>query len=155
MKRRAFISTAVGGVLGASVLGAAGTAKAAAKVARNQVYRCQVCGNITQVRHAGRPALVCCGRPMTLLVEKTKDKGREKHVPVVEKTDGGIKVKVGSVPHPMTENHYIEWIEVIADGDSCCKFLKPGQKPEAPFPLEAKEGITVREYCTIHGLWRS
>ena len=154
MKRRKFISAAVGGALAAGVLGVPGTAEAAAKVARNQVYRCSVCGNITQVRHAGRPALVCCDKPMTLLVEKTKDKGLEKHVPVVEKTDGGIKVKVGSVPHPMTENHYIEWIEVIADGDSCCKFLKPGQKPEALFTLEAKE-ITVREYCTIHGLWRS
>ena len=154
MKRRRFISAAVGGSLAAGVLGGPATAEAAAKVVRNQVYRCSVCGNITQVRHAGRPALVCCGKPMTLLVEKTKDEGLEKHVPVVETVDGGIKVKVGSVPRPMVANHYIEWIEVLVDGDSHCKFLKPGARPEAVFALDAK-GVTVREYCNLHGLWRA
>jgi len=78
--------------------------------------------------------------------------GKEKHVPVIEKIAGGIKVKVGSVPHPMEEKHYIEWIEVIADGKAYRQFLKPGEAPEAIFKIEAKT-ITAREYCNVHGLW--
>ena len=81
-----------------------------------QIYKCNVCGNIIEVLHGGIGELVCCGKPMELLDEKTADTGKEKHVPVIEKIDGGYKVKVGSVPHPMEENHYIEWIELLADG---------------------------------------
>ena len=91
---------------------------------------------------------------MELLKEKTEDVGLEKHVPVIEKTKTGIKVKVGSVPHPMEEKHYIEWIEIIADGKVYRKFLKPGDKPEAEFCIQAKE-ILASEYCNIHGLWKS
>ncbi|HEX69186.1 MAG TPA: desulfoferrodoxin, partial [Candidatus Bathyarchaeota archaeon] len=80
-----------------------------------QVYRCNICGNIVEVLHAGSGQLVCCGQPMELLTEKTEDVGKEKHVPVVEMTADGFKVKVGSIEHPMEENHYIEWIELIAD----------------------------------------
>lgn len=123
-------------------------------VAVNQVYKCNVCGNIVEVLHAGGGQLVCCGQPMELLAEKTKDEGLEKHVPVIEKTDCGVRVKIGSVPHPMEEKHYIEWIEVVADGEVLRKFLKPGQKPEAEFcTKEAK--IEAREYCNVHGLWKS
>lgn len=121
---------------------------------RMQVYRCNVCGNIVEVLHASVGELVCCGQPMELLEEKMEDVGKEKHVPVIEKTDTGIKVKIGSIPHPMEEGHYIEWIELIADGKSCIKFLKPGDKPEAEFEIKA-EKIGAREYCTIHGLWKS
>ena len=119
-----------------------------------QVYKCNICGNIVEVLHAGVGQLVCCGQPMELLVERTEDVGKEKHVPVIEKTETGIRVKVGSIPHPMEENHYIEWIEVIADGVIYRRFLKPGDKPEAEFEIVA-ENITVREYCNVHGLWKS
>ena len=119
-----------------------------------QVYKCNICGNIVEMLHAGQGELVCCGQPMELQKEKTQDEGREKHVPVIEKTESGVKVKVGSVPHPMEEKHYIEWIEVIADGKSYRKFLKPGDKPEAEFMIKA-DSIEAREYCNVHGLWKS
>ncbi|MEA3485860.1 MAG: desulfoferrodoxin [Candidatus Aerophobetes bacterium] len=118
-----------------------------------QIYKCEVCGNIVEVLHQGRGQLVCCGEPMKLMKEKTEEEGKEKHLPVVEKTDKGIKVKVGSIPHPMEESHYIEWIEVQTDGESHRKFLSPGNSPEAEFPIKA-EKINVLEYCSIHGLWK-
>jgi superoxide reductase len=123
-------------------------------IAQKQVYRCSVCGNIVEVLHVGGGQLVCCGKPMELQTEKTQDTGAEKHVPVVEKTETGVKVKVGSMAHPMEEGHYIEWIEIIADGASYRKFLKPGQVPEAEFCIKADK-IEAREYCIIHGLWKS
>jgi len=121
---------------------------------QKQVYKCNICGNIVEVLHAGDGQLVCCGQPMELLVEQTADASLEKHVPMIEKTENGIRVKVGSVPHPMEQKHYIEWIEVIADGRLYRKFLKPGDKPEAEFKIAANK-IEAREYCNIHGLWRS
>ena len=120
----------------------------------NQVYKCNVCGNIVEVLHAGGGQLVCCGQPMELLEEKKEDEGLEKHVPVIEKTGSGVKVKVGSVPHPMEDAHYIEFVEVIAGGRIYRKFLEPGDKPEAEFEINA-ENIKAREYCNVHGLWRS
>lgn len=121
---------------------------------QKQIYKCNICGNIVEVLYAGGGQLVCCGQPMELLKEKIEDVGKEKHVPVIEKTETGIIVKVGSVPHPMEEKHYIEWIEIIADGASYRKFLKPGDKPEAEFCIKV-EKIEAREYCNIHGLWKS
>ncbi|CAJ36839.1 desulfoferrodoxin [Methanocella arvoryzae] len=120
----------------------------------NQVYKCAVCGNIVEVIHAGGGALVCCGQPMVLQNENTVDASKEKHVPVIEKTAAGFKVTVGSVAHPMEEKHYIEMIEVIADGKTYKKFLKPGDKPEAEFCIPA-EKVTAREYCNLHGLWKA
>lgn len=117
-----------------------------------QIYKCEICGNIVEVLHVGGGQLVCCGQPMKLLEEKTEDVGKEKHVPVLEKVANGIKIKVGSVPHPMEEKHYIEWIEIIADNITYRKFLKPGDKPEAIFEINAKK-IEARAYCNIHGLW--
>ena len=117
-----------------------------------QVYRCNICGNIVEVLHTGIGTLVCCGQPMELLEEKKEDVGKEKHVPVVERTETGVKVKVGLIPHPMEEKHYIEWIEIIANGKVLRKFLKPGDKPEAEFEIKEKR-LVVREYCNIHGLW--
>lgn len=119
-----------------------------------QTYKCNVCGNIVEVLHVGVGQLVCCGQPMELLKEKTEDVGREKHVPVIEKVESGVKVKVGSISHPMEEKHYIEWIEVIADDRVYRKFLNPGDKPEADFKIEADK-IEAREYCSVHGLWKS
>ncbi len=121
---------------------------------RLQVYKCEACGNIVEVLHGGGGELVCCGDPMVLFVENTVDAAKEKHVPVVEKAEQGIKVKVGSVPHPMEEKHYIEWVEVIADGKVYREFLKPGDTPEALFDLR-DENVTAREYCSIHGLWKA
>ena len=120
----------------------------------NEVYKCEACGNIVAVIHAGAGELVCCGSPMKLLVENTVDAAKEKHVPVIEKIAGGVKVKVGSVAHPMEEKHYIEWIEIIADGKAYRQFLSPGQVPEATFNVEAGQ-ITAREYCNLHGLWKA
>jgi superoxide reductase len=118
-----------------------------------QVYKCEVCGNIVEVIHGGDGQLVCCDQPMKLLDAKTADQGKEKHVPVIEKVSGGVKVKVGGIPHPMEEKHYIEWIEIIADGKAYRQFLKPGQAPEAVFMVQAAS-ITARELCNIHGMWK-
>lgn len=117
-----------------------------------QVYKCNICGNIVEVLHTGVGELVCCGQPMKLMEENTVDAALEKHIPVVEKTADGVKVRIGSVAHPMEEKHYIEWIEIIADGRVCKKFLKPGDTPEVLFGGKA-EKIEAREYCSIHGLW--
>ena len=121
--------------------------------ARLQIYKCNICGNIVEVLHGGAGDLVCCGEPMELLDEKTADASTEKHVPVIEKIDGGYKVKVGSVPHPMEEKHFIEWIELLADGKAYRQFLKPGSPPEAVFEVDAGS-VSAREHCNIHGLWK-
>lgn len=121
---------------------------------QNQVYKCNVCGNIVEVLHSGAGELVCCGQPMQLLEANTVDAAQEKHVPVIEKTKKGVKVKIGSVPHPMEEKHYIEWIEIIADGQVYKKFLKPGDQPEAEFCVQTKK-IQAREHCNLHGLWQA
>lgn len=120
---------------------------------RLQVYKCEKCGNIVEVLHGGEGELVCCGEPMKLFVENTVDATKEKHVPVMEKVAEGVKVKVGSVPHPMEEKHYIEWVEMIVDGKAYREFLKPGDVPEAVFDVKA-EKVTAREYCNLHGLWK-
>lgn len=119
-----------------------------------EIYKCGVCGNIVELVHEGKGELVCCGIPMKLFVENTVDAAREKHVPVIEKTSTGVKVKVGSVAHPMVEEHYIEWIEIIADGKAYRQFLKPGDAPEATFAIQANN-IIAREYCNLHGLWKA
>jgi len=121
---------------------------------RLQVFKCDICGNIVEVLHGGKGELICCNEPMKLLVENTVDAAREKHVPVIEKLADGISVKVGSVAHPMEEKHYIEWIEVIVDGTVYRKFLSPGDTPEAFFPVKGGT-VTAREYCNLHGLWKS
>lgn len=122
----------------------------------NQIYKCNICGNIVEMVHAGAGQLVCCGQPMELIKENTVDAAVEKHVPVIEKSETGFKVSVGSVPHPMEEKHFIEWIEVIADGKTYRKFLKPGDAPEANFCIDADaKNISAREYCNLHGLWKA
>ena len=118
-----------------------------------EIYRCNICGNIVEVERVGGGELVCCGKPMELLKEKTKEEGKQKHVPVILNTKQGIKIKIGSIPHPMEQKHYIEWIEIIADGKAYRQFLKPGDKPEAEFCIKSKKMIS-REYCNVHGLWK-
>jgi superoxide reductase len=118
-----------------------------------QVYKCETCGNIVEMLHGGAGQMICCGKPMKLYQENTVDAAKEKHVPVVEKTSEGFTVKVGSVAHPMEAQHYIEWIQIIADGKTYRHFLKPGGAPEATFCIDAEQ-VTAREYCNLHGLWK-
>lgn len=122
---------------------------------REEVYKCNVCGNIVEVLHEGVGELVCCGQPMELLEPSTEDEGYEKHVPVIEETEKGSKVKVGSRPHPMEKNHYIEWIQVITDKGNHREYLDPGQKPEAEFPVKPSQIKLAREYCNVHGMWKT
>jgi len=122
--------------------------------AKLEVYKCEVCGIIVQVLHPGNGELVCCGKPMKLFRENTVDAAKEKHVPVLEKAPGGYRVRVGAAPHPMEEKHWIEWIELLADGQAYRQFLSPGQAPEAFFAIEAKK-VAAREYCNLHGLWKA
>jgi superoxide reductase len=118
-----------------------------------QVYKCERCGNIVEVLHGGVGTLVCCNEPMKLLEEQTADASTEKHVPVIEKVEGGYRVKVGSVPHPMEEEHCIEWIQLLTDGGAYRQFLKAGDEPEAMFEVTADK-VSAREFCNVHGLWK-
>lgn len=120
---------------------------------KNQIYRCNICGNITQVLHTGAGQLVCCGQNMELLEEKTTDQGQEKHVPVVTKENNLITVKVGSEEHPMTDDHFIEWIELVTPDRTYRKFLQPSDSPKAEFSALNLDDFQVRQYCNIHGLW--
>lgn len=113
------------------------------------IFKCEKCGNIVELLHVGGGQLVCCGQPMKAMTENTTDAAKEKHVPAFE----GNKVKVGSVPHPMEEVHYIEWIEVQNEKGICRKFLAPGESPEASF--DGFQYDSAREYCNKHGLWKA
>jgi len=116
---------------------------------QKQIYKCEVCGNIVEVLHAGSGTLVCCGQNMKLMQKNTVDAAVEKHIPIIEDKT----VKVGSVEHPMTEEHYIGWIEATSEtGETCKKFLKPGDKPEVGFLFPV---ASARAYCNLHGLWKS
>ena len=120
---------------------------------RDEVYQCELCGNLVSVVHGAGGSLVCCGQDMVHLKGNTTDAAVEKHVPVIEKVAEGYKVTVGSVPHPMEDKHYIEWVQLVADGEVYRQFLKPGQEPVAIFCVKA-EKVTAREYCNLHGLWK-
>ena len=127
-----------------------------------ELYRCEICGNVVEITHEGAPALVCCEQPMTKLAAKTADEGKEKHVPVVEETDTcscgsescGVRIQVGSVEHPMEEKHYIKFIEVLTADNVLRAELKPGMKPVAEFCVKKEDIIEVREFCTVHMLWK-
>jgi len=121
----------------------------------NQIYKCSVCGNMVEVIHTGVGTLVCCGQNMVLQEENTVDASKEKHVPVIEETESGVKVKIGSAPHPMEEAHCIEWIEIMFGDKVARHFLKPGDAPEAEFNIKKVDGLVAREYCNLHGLWKS
>lgn len=119
------------------------------------IYKCEICGNMVEVVHEGRGEMICCDQPMTLQEENTVDASREKHVPVIEPSAEGIMLKVGSIAHPMEEQHYIEWIEIIVGGKTCRVFLKPGDAPQSKFLLAITPGLIARAYCNIHGLWKA
>lgn len=119
------------------------------------IFKCEMCGHIVEVLHEGVGQLVCCDKPMQAIKENTVDASKEKHVPVIEKTATGVKVTIGSVPHPMEEKHYIEWIELLVNGQALRQFLKPGQPPVAVFAGVRAAAVSAREYCNIHGLWKA
>jgi superoxide reductase len=118
------------------------------------IYKCFTCGNMVELVHSGGGTLTCCNAEMVLMNENSTDAATEKHVPVIEKTPDGFKVKVGSVAHPMADDHYIEWIQIIDGQESSRVFLKPGDAPEAEFKSNAAS-IKAREYCNKHGLWKA
>lgn len=120
-----------------------------------QVYKCGVCGIVVEVLDDGAGELSCCGQSMALQEEKTEDATTEKHVPFIEKVEGGYKVRIGqNAAHPMEEKHYIQWIELLVDGKAYRQFLNPGDAPEAFFSVTGGD-VTAREYCNVHGLWKS
>jgi len=120
-----------------------------------ELYKCNICGNVVEITHEGAPSLVCCGQPMDKLEDKTQDEGKEKHVPVIEEAGGGVKVQVGSTEHPMEDKHYIKFIEVLTADKVVRAELKPGMKPAAEFNVPRSEVVEVREYCTVHDLWKA
>ncbi len=122
---------------------------------KGQIYRCNTCGNMFELVRVGGGSSSCCGNDMELLSDLPKDVGGEKHIPIIEKIDSGVKVKIGQVPHPMEETHYIAWIELINDNTTQRAFLKPGDAPEAVFKLDNTDNLMAKEYCTVHGLWKS
>ena len=119
-----------------------------------QIYKCEICGNIVEVLHEGAGELVCCNQPMKLQLENTVDASNEKHIPVIEKDEQGVIVKVGSIAHPMDEDHYIEFIEISTEKGSSKKFLNPGELAQAMFPVKTNN-VKARAYCNLHGLWKS
>ena len=121
---------------------------------RQDIYKCEACGNIVEIVNGGDGELVCCGAPMRRMAENTVDAAREKHVPVIETVDGGVRVRVGDLPHPMEEKHHIQWIEVVANGHSYRQYLIPGSMPEAFFAVYAPV-LTARAYCNLHELWKA
>jgi superoxide reductase len=121
---------------------------------RLEIYKCNACGNIVEVLTGGEGELVCCGETMILVMENTVDAALEKHVPVIEKNSDDVKVKVGDIPHPMEDNHFIEWIELIAQGQIHRQYLDPGEAPEAEFAVGGNR-LTARGYCNLHGLWKA
>lgn len=118
-----------------------------------ELYRCEVCGNVVEVVHPGMVMLVCCNKPMVKLQSKKEDTGVEKHLPVIEDMNGKIKVKIGSVEHPMEEKHYIVFVEVLTDKKVLRHEFKPKEKPEAIFDVNLSDVKEVREFCNVHMLW--
>jgi superoxide reductase len=120
----------------------------------NDIYKCNICGNIVELLHNGNGKLVCCGESMEKQIEKEEEEGTEKHIPVFEKNDKTFSILVGKEIHPMEGSHYIEWIEVFSRGKSFKKFLKPGDYPSFDFENNLGEDLIIRSYCNVHGLWK-
>ena len=118
-------------------------------------FRCRHCGNIIAYVHSSGVQVICCGEPMQELIPNTTDAAQEKHVPVVEVSGNKVTVTVGSVEHPMTPEHYIQWICLQTKEGNQRKELAPGEKPVACFALsEGDEAVAAFEYCNLHGLWK-
>lgn len=121
---------------------------------RTEVYKCELCGNMVESVHASAGQLTCCGQAMKLMTENTVDASKEKHIPLIERVPGGIKVTIGSIQHPMEEKHYIEWIELIVGDKVLRQYLKPGAPPVAVFEGVTAANVVAREFCNMHGLWK-
>ncbi len=121
-----------------------------------KIYICETCGNIAvKLTDSGVP-MVCCGKPMQLLEAGVKDAAVEKHVPAVTAEGSVIRAAVGSVAHPMTEEHHIAWVLLETENGFQVRHLKPGQAPEAAFVLaEGEKAAAVYAYCNLHGLWKT
>ena len=154
MRRRKFLAAAASVTVGTLAAGSASAAEERPAEKRSQVYKCEECGAIFEVVEAGTAPVVHCGKPMKLLTEATEGEGAVKHVPVIEKTADGYKVKVGATAHPMLANHYIAWIELTADGKIYRQFLEVGKPPEAAFQVTAQQ-VSARAYCNLHSLWKN
>lgn len=154
MKRRDFIAAAASvGAAGALLTGrSSALAEDRPKEERGQLYICEKCGTVVEIAKPGRPSLVHCGVPMVLLVPETVDEGAEKHVPVIEKTEDGYKVTVGSTAHPMTRGHYIGFIDLIIGDQVLREYLEADDKPEATFKTDATD-VKARAWCNLHGVW--
>jgi len=126
-----------------------------AKTELREIYRCDICGNVIEIVNTGSPSLVCCGKPMIKLITKSGDEGKEKHIPVIEELGDKVIVKIGSIPHPMENDHYIVFIEVMTERDIFRRELKPGDNPSAIFNIKKSEIKEVREYCNKHMLWKA
>lgn len=118
-----------------------------------ETYKCEVCGMVVEVNDGGIGTLSCCGKNMVKQEEKTAESATEKHVPIIKEGKYGVKVVVGSTEHPMTEEHYIQWIEVINGDYVNRKYLNPGDKPEAEFYVPNNGSLVIRSFCNLHGLW--
>ena len=119
-----------------------------------EVYKCEICGNIIEVIHEGGGTLVCCGQPMALQKENSVDASKEKHVPIVKQNQEGVEISIGSIPHPMTEEHNIEWVEIQTENGNSRKYLTLEQEPKVFFPVK-NNVLCVRIYCNLHGLWKN
>ncbi len=121
----------------------------------NGIYTCQICGNMVEVVLEGKGELVCCGQPMELLEENKIDASLEKHIPISHTVGDIVMVQVGSTAHPMQEEHYIEWIEIMVGGKIYRRSLKPGMEPQTEFCIpNPGQKVVLRAYCNLHGLWR-
>jgi superoxide reductase len=123
-------------------------------IEKKAIYKCSLCGNLVESLWDGEPDIVCCGQPMDKLTANTVDASKEKHVPVIERNGNKVKVKIGSVPHPMEDKHYILFVEVLAGDKTYRQDFKPGDTvAEAEFDIDAAVPVKAREFCNLHGLW--
>jgi len=124
-----------------------------------EIYKCEICGKNIEILNPGALETICCGKPMKLMEEQTADWKEEKHVPNITIENNKVTIDIGismGIPHPMTEEHYIMWIELICK-NNCYKrkLLKPGDEPKATFVVADTENLIAREYCNLHGLWKA
>ena len=118
------------------------------------LYKCCVCDTLAEVLDQKGPEQICCGRAMTPMLGRSTGMGEHIHLPVLSWCDGSIDISVGRQRHPMSNNHHIQWIEFVAEGQSHRRFLKVGQPPEVTFGIQSDCGI-VRAFCNRDGLWEA
>ncbi len=122
---------------------------------KTKFYICRRCGNLVEMVKESGVAMVCCGQKMEELVPNTVEASGEKHLPVVTVSDGVARVSVGSVAHPMAEEHFIEWVCLETENGIQRKELRPNEKPEATFAVGGEKVVAAYAYCNLHGLWKT